>query len=65
MSQTTNEETTKPLLTVSEVAEICRVADRTVRRWIERGELPAHRLGRQLRISEKDLKIFLRERWSG
>ena len=42
-----------------------RLSTRTVRRWIERGELPAHRLGRQLRISEKDLKIFLRERWSG
>ena len=65
MSQTTSEETTKPLLTVSEVAEVCRVSDRTVRRWIERGELAAHRLGRQVRISEKDLKIFLRERWSG
>ena len=63
MSQTTTEE--KPLLTVSEVAEFCRLSPRTVRRWIERGELPAHRLGRQLRISEKDLKIFLRDRWSG
>ena len=63
MSQTTTEE--KPLLTVSEVAEFCRVSPRTVRRWIERGELPAHRLGRQVRVSEKDLKIFLRERWSG
>ena len=65
MSQTTSEETTKPLLTISEVAEVCRLSTRTVRRWIERGELPAHRLGRQLRISEKDLKIFLRDRWSG
>ena len=65
MSQTTTEETTKPLLTVSEVAEVCRVSTRTVRRWIERGEMAAHRLGRQVRISEKDLKIFLRERWSG
>ena len=65
MSQTTTEETTKPLLTVSEVAEVCRVSTRTVRRWIERGELAAHRLGRQIRISDKDLKIFLRERWSG
>ena len=65
MSLTTNEETTRPLLTVSEVADFCRLSPRTVRRWIERGELPAHRLGRQLRISEKDLKIFLRERWSG
>ena len=65
MSQTTTEETTKPLLTVSEVAEVCRVSDRTVRRWIERGELAAHRLGRQVRISEKDMKMFLRERWSG
>ena len=65
MSLTTNEETTRPLLTISEVAEVCRVSTRTVRRWIKRGELAAHRLGRQLRISEKDLRAFLRERWSG
>ena len=65
MSLTTTEETTRPLLTISEVAEFCRVSPRTVQRWIERGELAAHRLGRQVRISEKDLKIFLRERWSG
>ena len=63
MSQTTTEE--KPLLTVSEVAEFCRLSPRTVRRWIERNELAALRLGRQVRVSEKDLKIFLRERWSG
>ncbi len=65
MSPTTNEETTRPLLTISEVAEFCRVSTRTVRRWIERGELAAHRLGRQVRISEKDLRAFLREHWSG
>ena len=65
MSLTTNEETTRPLLTVSEVAEFCRVSTRTVRRCIERGELATIRIGRLLRVSEKDLKIFLRERWSG
>ena len=41
MSLTTDEETTRPLLTISEVAEFCRLSPRTVRRWIKRGELAA------------------------
>jgi excisionase family DNA binding protein len=36
-----------------------------VRRWIDDGELAAYKLGRQWRISELDLKHFLRERWNG
>lgn len=55
----------EPLLTVDEVAERLNVSTKTVRRWIKTGELPAYRLGRQIRISEKDLRRFLRDRWSG
>jgi excisionase family DNA binding protein len=51
------------LLTVEQVAEFCSVAPRTVRRWIRGRELAAFRLGQQLRISESDLKIFLKARW--
>ena len=47
------------LLTIPDVAEFCRVSERTVRRWIKAGELPAIRLGRQWRIAKKDLERFL------
>jgi excisionase family DNA binding protein len=50
------------LLTVSQVAEYCLVCERTVRRWIKAGELPALRLGRQLRIRDADLVRFLDRR---
>ena len=48
--------------TVKEVAEICRVNTKTVRRWIDRGELVAHRFGRQLRIAPADLAVFVKLR---
>ena len=47
------------LLTIPDVAEFCRVSERTVRRWIKAGELPAIRLGRQWRIAKKDFERFL------
>jgi excisionase family DNA binding protein len=47
------------LLTMDAVAERTGVSVRTVRRWIEHGELVAHRLGRAVRISEADLVTFL------
>lgn len=53
------------LLTIQDVADRCRVATKTVRRWIDGKELAAFKLGHQWRISEKDLKHFLRERWNG
>lgn len=45
--------------TVAEVAQMLGVSTRSVRRWIERGELVVHRLGGALRISDADLKAFL------
>jgi excisionase family DNA binding protein len=50
-----------PFLTVNDVAERLRISTKTVRRWIDRRELHAHRFGRQIRISEDDLDVFLRE----
>ncbi|MBV9783725.1 MAG: helix-turn-helix domain-containing protein [Acidisphaera sp.] len=35
------------------------MSTRTIRRWLERGELRFHRLGRQHRVSEEDLIAFL------
>ena len=54
----------EPLLTIPNVAEICRVSERTVRRWIKAGELPAIRLGRQWRIVRKDLERIISDNQS-
>jgi excisionase family DNA binding protein len=50
------------LYAIPEVAAILKVSPKTVRRWIERGELAVHRLGRQIRISEPDLAAFVKAR---
>jgi excisionase family DNA binding protein len=52
------------LLSIQEVAEYCAVSDKTVRRWIDRKQLRAHRLGRQWRIAPEDLESFLLTRAS-
>jgi excisionase family DNA binding protein len=53
---------TKPLTrfyTVSQVANLLAVSSRSVRRWIAARELLAHKFGRQVRISEIDLRAFV------
>ena len=45
--------------TIPEVAECVNVSTRTIRRWIDRGELVAHRFGTAVRIAEADLRAFL------
>jgi excisionase family DNA binding protein len=50
------------LLTIPEAAELCRVSDKTIRRWIKSAELPAARLGNQWRIRPKDLQRFFDNR---
>jgi excisionase family DNA binding protein len=45
--------------TVAQVAELLAVSTRSVRRWIAAGELSAHKFGRQVRISEINLKAFV------
>jgi excisionase family DNA binding protein len=50
------------MLAVADIAEVTRVSTRTVRRWIDSGDLRVHRLGRQVRVSEEDLAAFLNQR---
>jgi len=50
---------TPPLLTVHEVAALLNVSTKTVRRMIARNELPAHRIGGQLRVTRSDLAFVL------
>ena len=47
------------LLTPTEVAQRAKVSRETVYREIDRGELPAIHVGRQLRIDPTDLNQYL------
>jgi excisionase family DNA binding protein len=58
MSKTTPLE----LLTIDDVAALCRVSSKTVRRWIKTRELTAAQLGAQWRIRPRDLDLFIHER---
>lgn len=50
-------------LTVAEVAQLLKLNPQTVRNVIDRGELPAIRVGsRRVRIQRSDLDAFLAER---
>ena len=52
-------EDTRPMLTPAQVAELANVSRKTVYREIDRGELPALHVGRQLRIARADLGRYL------
>ena len=63
MSRTTSAQPYFPALySIKEVAGILRVSTKTIRRWVASGELTAHRIGRQWRISDADLQAFIRMR---
>lgn len=53
------------LLTAREVADVMRVSTMTVYRLIKSGDLPAIRVGKHLRIRERDVAKFLEERVVG
>jgi putative molybdopterin biosynthesis protein len=46
-------------LTVPETAERLRVSAKTVYRLVWSGQLPAHRIGSQIRIDERELESWL------
>jgi excisionase family DNA binding protein len=46
-------------LSVAEVAKRLGVSEKTVRRKIESGDLPAHRVGKLIRVTERDLAAYL------
>lgn len=50
------------LMTITEVATALAVSTRTVRRWIESGQLHAYRFDRAVRIAPSDLNDFLGRR---
>ncbi len=49
-------------LSVEEVAQILKMDEETVRRWIRSRQLKAYRFGRDLRIRRDDFDKFVKER---
>jgi len=47
------------LLTIKDVAGLCQVSEKTIRREIERGNLVATRIGGQLRIMAKSYEAWV------
>jgi excisionase family DNA binding protein len=47
------------MLKVSGVAHQLFVSEKSVRRWIDAGELHSYRVGRQIRVSEDDLAAYI------
>jgi excisionase family DNA binding protein len=62
MKETRPSSLTDRLLTLQNVADRCQVSSRTVRRWVDDGELIVHRLGRSIRIHPEDLNTFIKTR---
>ena len=54
--------TLEPLLSIKRTADHYDVPEKTVRRWIDNGELPAVKLSGQWRIRPRDLEMFVFER---
>jgi putative molybdopterin biosynthesis protein len=53
------------LLTAEDVAEQLRIKKYTVYEIIKRGELPSSKVGKQLRVSQADLDVYLETRKTG
>ena len=49
----------RPIFTIHEIAELLKVSEATVRRWIHDGELRAARFGRDFRVAARDLEAFV------
>ena len=54
-------EQARPLLTIAETAEHLAVSERTVRRLIDRQEIPALRIGSSIRVDQAELQAWLYE----
>lgn len=45
-----------------QIAKIVGLKTITIRRWIDKGQLPAYKLGKELRVSKEDFEKFLKQR---
>lgn len=46
---------------INEIAQALQIDHQTVRAYIKRGKLKAHRIGRPLLVTEEDLKAFIKD----
>ncbi|MBN1902339.1 helix-turn-helix domain-containing protein [Candidatus Sumerlaeota bacterium] len=47
-------------LTIDELADMLKISTRTIRRILKRGDLPAMRIGRQLRFNREAVNEWLK-----
>jgi excisionase family DNA binding protein len=59
MAMKTDRANSSKLYTIQQIAECAEASTRTVRRWIKRELLIAHKIGGLVRISEPDFQAFL------
>jgi excisionase family DNA binding protein len=52
-------------MTVAEVAATLKLNPQTIRNWIDAGKLPAHRLGRRVRVRRSDFDQLIHASHSG
>ena len=52
----------RDLMTVRQAADWLQVAERTVREMIDRGDIPAAKIGKAYRIERVDLENFIASR---
>ena len=65
LQSSTASNTPPDFLTVDQVAALLGVSVKTIRRWVQIGDLAHHRFGRQVRISLADLRSFTGARRQG
>lgn len=52
----------KEYYSTNEIAEMLGVDPITIRRWIQKGKLPAIDIGKEYRVSKSDLDAFIEAR---
>jgi len=62
MKAPANDSKTDPMLSIATIAKRLSVSERTVRRWIENGDIPAYKFNAAVRIKERDLTAFIEQR---
>jgi len=48
--------------TTKQIAKMLNLKTVTIRRWIDKGELPAYKFGKELRIDKREFEKFIKER---
>ena len=49
------------LLTIQEVAEVLKIAQSTIRRWLNEGKMKGVKLGRQWRVKQSELDRIIEQ----